>query len=287
MFTGREGQLHWRSIAGFHSDPIHMCYTMFMLCLQGERVSYTGDPLQDFTLIRFICVIQCSCYVYRERGSATLAIHCRISLWSDSYVLYNVHVMFTGREGQLHWRSTAGFHSDPIHMCYTMFMLCLQGERVSYTGDPLQDFTLIRFICVIQCSCYVYRERGSATLAIHCRISLWSDSYVLYNVHVMFTGREGQLHWRSIAGFHSDPIPRQICFPLHMRNAMLMLCLQGERVSYTGDPLQDFTLIRFLDRFVFKNPKKKEACKLRTRNVQNLRDCLQDKILFTGKILPF
>ena len=40
-------------------------------------------------------------------------------------------------------------------------------------------------------------------------------------------------------------------------------------MSYTGDPLQDFTLIRFLDRFVFKNPKKKEACKLRTRNEQS------------------
>uniref|UniRef100_A0A096LRA9 CCAAT enhancer binding protein zeta n=1 Tax=Poecilia formosa TaxID=48698 RepID=A0A096LRA9_POEFO len=31
--------------------------------------------------------------------------------------------------------------------------------------------------------------------------------------------------------------------------------LQGEPVQYTGDPLQDFTLIRFLDRFVFRNPK--------------------------------
>ncbi|XP_030200975.1 CCAAT/enhancer-binding protein zeta [Gadus morhua] len=31
--------------------------------------------------------------------------------------------------------------------------------------------------------------------------------------------------------------------------------LQGDSVQYTGDPLQDFTLIRFLDRFVFRNPK--------------------------------
>lgn len=30
-------------------------------------------------------------------------------------------------------------------------------------------------------------------------------------------------------------------------------------VKYSGDPLNDFTLIRFLDRFVFKNPKKIEA----------------------------
>uniref|UniRef100_A0A8C1FIK1 CCAAT/enhancer-binding protein zeta n=1 Tax=Cyprinus carpio carpio TaxID=630221 RepID=A0A8C1FIK1_CYPCA len=30
---------------------------------------------------------------------------------------------------------------------------------------------------------------------------------------------------------------------------------KGEFILYTGDPLQDFTLIRFLDRFVFRNPK--------------------------------
>lgn len=29
-------------------------------------------------------------------------------------------------------------------------------------------------------------------------------------------------------------------------------------IKYSGDPLNDFTLIRFLDRFVFKNPKKPE-----------------------------
>lgn len=32
--------------------------------------------------------------------------------------------------------------------------------------------------------------------------------------------------------------------------------LNGESIKYSGDPLKDFTLIRFLDRFVFKNPKK-------------------------------
>ncbi|MCI4389622.1 hypothetical protein PGIGA_G00100230 [Pangasianodon gigas] len=31
--------------------------------------------------------------------------------------------------------------------------------------------------------------------------------------------------------------------------------LQGGHIQYTGDPLQDFMLIRFLDRFVFRNPK--------------------------------
>ncbi|MGH0126400.1 UNVERIFIED_CONTAM: hypothetical protein FKN15_030264 [Acipenser sinensis] len=31
--------------------------------------------------------------------------------------------------------------------------------------------------------------------------------------------------------------------------------LQGDFIQYTGDPLQDFTLMRFLDRFVYRNPK--------------------------------
>ncbi|XP_072542967.1 CCAAT/enhancer-binding protein zeta [Salminus brasiliensis] len=37
--------------------------------------------------------------------------------------------------------------------------------------------------------------------------------------------------------------------------------LQGEFIQYTGDPLQDFTLIRFLDRFVFRNPKQMKGKK--------------------------
>ena len=37
-----------------------------------------------------------------------------------------------------------------------------------------------------------------------------------------------------------------------------LLC-QGQNISYPGDPLQDFTLIRFLDRFVYRNPKKQET----------------------------
>jgi ribosome biogenesis protein MAK21 len=33
--------------------------------------------------------------------------------------------------------------------------------------------------------------------------------------------------------------------------------LKGDYITYPGDPLQDFTLTRFLDRFMFKNPKQK------------------------------
>ncbi|XP_046738852.1 CCAAT/enhancer-binding protein zeta [Diprion similis] len=38
--------------------------------------------------------------------------------------------------------------------------------------------------------------------------------------------------------------------------------IKGKPIVYTGDPLQDFTLIRFLDRYVFKNPKKLEENKI-------------------------
>ncbi|XP_053314606.1 CCAAT/enhancer-binding protein zeta [Spea bombifrons] len=35
--------------------------------------------------------------------------------------------------------------------------------------------------------------------------------------------------------------------------------LEGNPIHYTGDPLQDFTLMRFLDRFVYRNPKLQKA----------------------------
>lgn len=40
--------------------------------------------------------------------------------------------------------------------------------------------------------------------------------------------------------------------------ALHLFAFLGETIKYPGDPLKDFTLIRFLDRFVFKNPKKIE-----------------------------
>lgn len=38
-----------------------------------------------------------------------------------------------------------------------------------------------------------------------------------------------------------------------------MVFPQGGAIQYSGDPLQDFTLIRFLDRFVFRNPKQQKG----------------------------
>ncbi|XP_012533086.1 CCAAT/enhancer-binding protein zeta isoform X2 [Monomorium pharaonis] len=42
--------------------------------------------------------------------------------------------------------------------------------------------------------------------------------------------------------------------------------IQGKSIEYTGDPLEDLTLIRFLDRYVFKNPKKLEDKKVQKKN---------------------
>ncbi|WAR19175.1 CEBPZ-like protein [Mya arenaria] len=43
--------------------------------------------------------------------------------------------------------------------------------------------------------------------------------------------------------------------------------LQGDYIDYSGDPLQDFTIIRFLDRFVYKNPKKKQQIEEKVSNL--------------------
>merc|ERR1719414_1017827 len=43
----------------------------------------------------------------------------------------------------------------------------------------------------------------------------------------------------------------------HFANSIL----EGSDIKYNGDPLQDFTTMRFLDRFVFRNPKKTDLTK--------------------------
>ena len=36
---------------------------------------------------------------------------------------------------------------------------------------------------------------------------------------------------------------------------------QGEKPAFSGDPFQDFTLVNFLNKFVFKNPKSADKSK--------------------------
>ena len=40
---------------------------------------------------------------------------------------------------------------------------------------------------------------------------------------------------------------------------LLSISIKGELIDYNGDPMEDFSLIHFLDRFVYKNPKKEPS----------------------------
>ncbi|XP_017764297.1 PREDICTED: CCAAT/enhancer-binding protein zeta isoform X2 [Eufriesea mexicana] len=54
--------------------------------------------------------------------------------------------------------------------------------------------------------------------------------------------------------------------------------LEGKSIDYTGDPLADLSLMRFLDRYVFKNPKK-----LENKKVQKKNDPLAQRAGYTPK----
>uniref|UniRef100_A0A8C5E2N2 CCAAT/enhancer-binding protein zeta n=1 Tax=Gouania willdenowi TaxID=441366 RepID=A0A8C5E2N2_GOUWI len=59
---------------------------------------------------------------------------------------------------------------------------------------------------------------------------------------------------------------QRLCHHFHPSVALFaQTVLKGDPVQYSGDPLQDFTLIRFLDRFVFRNPKQLKG-KRKTHN---------------------
>uniref|UniRef100_A0A673T359 CCAAT/enhancer-binding protein zeta n=1 Tax=Suricata suricatta TaxID=37032 RepID=A0A673T359_SURSU len=51
-----------------------------------------------------------------------------------------------------------------------------------------------------------------------------------------------------------DPFSRNPLF-CGAENTSLWELKKGNHIQYSGDPLQDFTLMRFLDRFVYRNPK--------------------------------
>ena len=62
-------------------------------------------------------------------------------------------------------------------------------------------------------------------------------------------GGEGLHVWElSLLSNHFHP--SVVVFATHLKN--------GEEIKYDGDPLEDFTLKHFLDRFVYRNPKKME-----------------------------
>lgn len=45
--------------------------------------------------------------------------------------------------------------------------------------------------------------------------------------------------------------------------------LKSSNISYFGDPLRDFSLTQFLDRFSFKNPKKETVAEIQKKSMNN------------------
>nr|AAH84984.1 LOC495457 protein [Xenopus laevis] len=80
--------------------------------------------------------------------------------------------------------------------------------------------------------------------------TLWgiknSSNYDPFNRNPLFCGADNTSLWelkKLSEHFHPS-------VALFAKNI-----LEGNPIQYAGDPLQDFTLIRFLDRFVYRNPK--------------------------------
>jgi hypothetical protein len=56
--------------------------------------------------------------------------------------------------------------------------------------------------------------------------------------------------------------PRSSLFTItYMNHFLYVAIVVGKSIEYSGDPLKDFTSMAFLDRFVYKNPKKIDAAK--------------------------
>jgi len=76
-----------------------------------------------------------------------------------------------------------------------------------------------------------------------------TSSYNINHRNPLYAGGELTCAW--------DIIPLISYFHPSLQHFVQDL-LKGEEIKYKGDPLQDFTLIRFLDRFMYRNPKKNE-----------------------------
>ncbi|XP_008820822.1 CCAAT/enhancer-binding protein zeta [Nannospalax galili] len=72
------------------------------------------------------------------------------------------------------------------------------------------------------------------------------STYDPFNRNPLFCGAENTSLWEL----------RKLSEHFHPSVALFAkTILEGNYIQYSGDPLQDFTLMRFLDRFVYRNPK--------------------------------
>ncbi|XP_078050886.1 nucleolar complex protein 1 [Augochlora pura] len=71
------------------------------------------------------------------------------------------------------------------------------------------------------------------------------------------------------AGITEDLSTELITLSKHYHPSVALFAntiIEGKLIDYTGDPLEDLSLMRFLDRYVFKNPKKLEDKKVQKKN---------------------
>jgi len=92
-----------------------------------------------------------------------------------------------------------------------------------------------------------------------------SASSWLHRSHGRASGRKSLTHYDpqarnpAFAGAQHASLWELIDLTSHVHPTVSLFArtlLDGGKIKYGGDPLQDFTLTRFLDRFVFRNPKK-------------------------------
>ncbi len=77
-----------------------------------------------------------------------------------------------------------------------------------------------------------------------------NESYDPHQRNPAFAGADKTNHWElAMVTGHFHPSVEMFATSV----------LDGKAIKYNGDPLQDFTLMKFLDRFVFRNPKKESA----------------------------
>ncbi|XP_057318015.1 CCAAT/enhancer-binding protein zeta [Microplitis mediator] len=76
------------------------------------------------------------------------------------------------------------------------------------------------------------------------------------------------------SGAIKSPVVELIALSNHFHPSVALFArniIEGKVINYTGDPLEDLTLIRFLDRYVFKNPKKLEEKKVKSNDPLSVR----------------
>ncbi|KAJ7365571.1 hypothetical protein OS493_005686 [Desmophyllum pertusum] len=155
---------------------------------------------------------------------------------------------------------------QPAFICGTLFMVSeltkLKPAIKSLTQQPEEDDEEEHFVDVPSDeendnntttedepqTRHVDTPKGP-TAGAHLSGAQRSQTYKPQQRNPLYSGAENTCLWEL------DRLSRH-----YHPSVCLFACtlMKGDDIEYKGDPLQDFTLMRFLDRFVYKNPKRKE-----------------------------